>query len=312
MIEKNTEILEKRSASQNYAFESNDEIDLREMFGIIWVEKKLISIITSIAVVLSIIVSLLLTEIYRAEIVLAQADTEQGAAGLMSQLGGAAALLGVNVGSSSGDNVSTAIAVLQSRQFINQFIERNHLLVPLFAANWNKVKQSSEIDNRKYNLESNEWLLSDGQPTEQDAYLKFRNALVINGPDRNTGIVSVVLNWYNPKEAAEWLNELIRDLNQELRTRDVKEASNAINYLRKQLESTQLVDMQQIFYQLIESQTRITMLADVREEYVFRVIDPAVVPEKKSEPRRSLIVIVGTLAGGILGLLIVWLRRIFR
>jgi hypothetical protein len=36
------------------------------------------------------------------------------------------------------------------------------------------------------------------------------------------------------------------------------------------LESTQLVDMQRVLSQLIESQTRITMLTAEREEYLFR------------------------------------------
>ena len=64
-------------------------------------------------------------------------------------------------------------------------------------------------------------------------------------------------------------------------TKGFNEANSAIEYLRKQLESTQLVEMQRVFYDLIESQTRISMLADVREEYVFQVVDPAVVPDEK-------------------------------
>ncbi len=94
-----------------------------------------------------------------------------------------------------------------------------------------------------------------------------------------------------------------------LKARDVREANNAIAYLQRQLAATQLVEMQQVFYQLIETQTRITMLADVRDEYVFRVIDPAVVPERKSAPRRALICILGTMAGSFFSLLFVFIRR---
>ncbi len=304
--------LDERFVPGEIAYVSDDEINLKEILGIVWAEKKLISIVTSIALLISITVSLMLPEIYRAEIVLAQADTEQGASGLLSQLGGAAALLGVDVGSNSGDHLSTAIAVLQSRQFINQFIERNNMLIPLFAEKWNKIEQIAEIDSSIYSLDTNEWLLKNGQPSEEEAYQKFRNALTVSGPDRNTGIITAALTWHNPKEAAAWLNSLIEDLNQNMRMRDVKEASNAITYLQKQLESTQLVDLRQVFYQLIESQTRITMLADVRDEYVFRVIDPAVTPERKIEPRRSLIVIFGTLLGFMFSLLCVYVLQVLR
>ncbi len=295
-------------SQQPYA---DDEIDLRELFGVLWAEKWLIVGITTAAAILSVIVALLMTEIYRAEITLAPAETQQND-GMMSQLGGAAALLGVNVGAGGGDNVSTALAILQSRQFIGRFIDQNKLLVPLFATSWDKRNQQSEIDEKAFNSATNEWLLKKVMPTSHDAYRKFYDIMSVTGPNRDTGIVSVAIDWHNPQEAAEWTNTLIAALNQEVRARDVREANSAIAYLRRQLEQTQLVDMQRVFYQLIESQTPITMLADVRDEYVFRVIDPAVVPDRKSAPRRALIAIIGTMVGGMLALMIVFIRRMLQ
>jgi uncharacterized protein involved in exopolysaccharide biosynthesis len=293
---------------QEMPYRADNEIDLRELFGIVWAEKWLIVSITALAAVGSVIAALTMTDIYRAEAVLAAADSEQGNS-MMSQLGGAAALLGVNVGSGGSDNIDTAIATLRSYQFISRFIEQNDLLVPLFAAKWDKQTQRAVIDGTIYNPETREWQGGEGEPSLMEAFRALSGVLTISGPDLNTGIIRVTIAWHNPQEAASWVNQLVRDLNQEIRSRDVREANNAIAYLQQQLESTQLVDMQRVFYQLIESQTRITMLADVREEYVFRVIDPAVVPDQKSEPRRSLICILGTIAGGVFSLIIVFLRR---
>jgi len=42
---------------------------------------------------------------------------------------------------------------------------------------------------------------------------------------------------------------------------------------------------------------------------VFKTIDPAVVPEEKSEPKRALICVLGTLLGGMLSVLIVLVRH---
>jgi uncharacterized protein involved in exopolysaccharide biosynthesis len=50
------------------------------------------------------------------------------------------------------------------------------------------------------------------------------------------------------------------------------------------------------------------MLAEVRPEYVFKTIDPAVIPEEKSKPGRALICVLGTLIGGALGVLLVLIR----
>jgi LPS O-antigen subunit length determinant protein (WzzB/FepE family) len=297
---------------QAYANHADDEIDLRELFGILWAEKKLIIGVTAFFAVASVIYALMLTNIYRAESVLAPADTEQSAGGLAAQFGGAAALLGVNVGSNGGDAISTALATLRSRQFLGRFIEENGLLVPLFASNWDSSTQQSVIDEDVYNPVTGEWLLETGPPTSHDSFRVLSNILVISEPDRDTGIVTVAIDWPNPIEAASWVNMLVSALNQDVKARDVQEATNAITYLQEQLVSTQLVDMQRVFYQLIESQTRITMLADVRDEYVFRVIDPAVVPDQRISPRRAFICILGSMIGGMFALLVVFLRRFLR
>jgi uncharacterized protein involved in exopolysaccharide biosynthesis len=289
---------------------SVDEIDVSELLGILWEEKKIITAITAAAAVSSVLLALMLTEIYTAEAVLMPAETENSS-GMMAELGGAAALLGVNVGGSKVDNTNTAIATLKSRQFIGRFIDEQQLLVPLFASSWDKDEQRSVINEKIFNPATGEWLTKEGAPSALDAFREFEKILTVTGPDRNTAMLAVSISWHNPVEAAQWVNQLVLELNQEIRARDVREANSAIHFLRSQLDSTQLVDMQRVFYQLIESQTRITMLADVRNEYVFRVIDPAVAPDRRSAPDRRLITVIGTLAGGILSILLVFARRLF-
>ena len=64
-----------------------------------------------------------------------------------------------------------------------------------------------------------------------------------------------------------------------------------------------------MFFELIQSQTETIMLAKVREEYLFKVIDPAIVPEQKYGPKRALICVLGTLLGGMLAVLLVLIRH---
>jgi uncharacterized protein involved in exopolysaccharide biosynthesis len=291
---------------------ADNEIDLREFFRVLWTEKWLIIGITSAAAVISIVVSLMMTEVYRAEAILAAADTEQGTGGLAAQFGGTASLLGVNIGGSGGNTISNAIATLRSRQFIGRFINENNLLVPLFASSWDKSEQRSVIDEKIYNTARGEWVLQSGAPSGLDAYRAFSAILTVDGPDRQNSLVTVAISWHNPVEAAEWVNRLVAALNQEIRMRDINEANNAIRYLSQQLETTQLVDMQRVFYQLIESQTRTTMLADIREEYLFRVIDPAVAPDNKILPNRTLILIIGSVLGLFISIFLVLIKNVYR
>jgi len=51
------------------------------------------------------------------------------------------------------------------------------------------------------------------------------------------------------------------------------------------------------------------MLAKATPEYLFKTIDPAVVPELRVKPNRSLIAALGVLLGGMLGVLLVLIRH---
>ena len=53
---------------------------------------------------------------------------------------------------------------------------------------------------------------------------------------------------------------------------------------------------------------RTVMLANAQDEYVFEMVDPAVVPQEKSEPKRALIAVIATILGGMLGVFIVFIR----
>jgi LPS O-antigen subunit length determinant protein (WzzB/FepE family) len=66
--------------------------------------------------------------------------------------------------------------------------------------------------------------------------------------------------------------------------------------------------VQHALYGLIESETKTLMLASARMDYAFTVIDPAVPPERKYSPRRSLIVLGGMLAGLAIGMMVAYFR----
>jgi len=62
--------------------------------------------------------------------------------------------------------------------------------------------------------------------------------------------------------------------------------------------------LRNVFFSLIEEQTKTVMLAKVTDEYLLKTLDPAVAPEMKSRPKRSLMVVLATLLGGVLGAVI--------
>jgi uncharacterized protein involved in exopolysaccharide biosynthesis len=97
-------------------------------------------------------------------------------------------------------------------------------------------------------------------------------------------------------------------VNTRLRTEAIEDAEKSIAYLGKQLPTTTSVEVQQAIYRLIETQTKQRMIANTREEYALRVIDPAVAPGERIRPRRVEVVFAGLIVGSIIAVFAAYLR----
>lgn len=299
----------------NQTASTDDEIDLRELWNIVWAGKWIIIAMTSLLTVASVFYALSLPNIYKSEALLAPSEENSGG-GLtdkMGQLGGLASLAGVNLGDGGADKTILALEVLKSREFISYFIEKHNLLVPLMAAKgWDREKDELIIDSDVYDSKTGAWVRDisppkNPEPSMQEAYKVFLEHFSVS-QEKETAFVSLGFEFYSPSVSRQWVDWLVEDINLKLKARDVAEAERSIKYLTDQLEKTPIADMHSIFYELIEEQTKTVMFAEVRDEYVFKTIDKAVEPELKSKPKRTLICILGVMLGGILGLFIVFTR----
>ena len=70
-------------------------------------------------------------------------------------------------------------------------------------------------------------------------------------------------------------------------------------------------EIKQVLAELVQEETKKLTLIDANEFYVFEYIDPPAVMEKKSEPNRANICIIIAFLGGILSILIVFIRHYF-
>ena len=127
--------------------------------------------------------------------------------------------------------------------------------------------------------------------------------------DKQTSLITIAIRHQSPVVAQAWVALIIEAVTEEIRGGDVEEARRSIAFLEQQRAQTSLVSLDEVFAQLIEEQTKTIMLANVSKDYVFSVIDPAVVPELKTEPQRALICVLGTLLGGMLAVLLVLVRH---
>ncbi|WP_045460488.1 Wzz/FepE/Etk N-terminal domain-containing protein [Vibrio hyugaensis] len=298
----------------------DDEIDLRELFAVLWKGKWIVIATTFVFTVGSVLYALNLPNIYKADALLAPAETSNGGglSKMAGQLGGLAALAGVNLDSGESSQTDLAVQVVKSRQFVKAFIKKHDLLVPLMAAKeWDLKNNKLIIDEDIYNSTTGEWLrdvrgMRGSTPTAQEAFEVFSKETLSISQDKESGLYVISVKHYSPYIAQQWVNWLIEDINKVMRERTIAETSQNLAYLNSQLQKTAVADMQSTFYKLIEEQTKSLMLAEVQEEFIFKVVDPAVVPELKVAPKRTLICLIGMLLGGMLGVVVVLTRFAFR
>ena len=299
---------------------ANDEIDLRELFSVIWQGKLTIIVLTTLFAVASVFYAISLPNVYKSEALLAAAEQEQsgGLGALAGQFGGLASLAGVNLGGSGTANkTQLALEVLKSRQFIFNFIKKHNILPDLMAVkSWNQVDNSIEYNEEIYNEQEKKWLREVNapfkpEPSMQEAFKKF-SQIITADMSKESGMITISIEHVSPVIAQRWVNWLIQDINTVMKSRDVEEANKSTKFLTEQLEQTKIADIRTILYKLIEEQTKTIMFANVRDEYVFKTIDPALVPEQKFKPKRALICILGFLFGGILSVLIVLARNFLK
>ena len=313
---KEVEAMNSNEFYQQHHLPEDDEIDLAELWHAIWSGKLLIIAISALFAISSIIYALNQPNIYRATTLLAPASEQGGAGGLAKmagQFGGLASLAGINLGSGGTDKTGLALEVLKSRVFLEKFINKHQLLAPLMAANnWDITSNTLIYNEDVYDPSTKAWVREvkapkTPQPSAWEAYKAFNDILLV-ATDKETGMITLAIEHYSPEIATQWLLWLVSDINAAMRDQDKAEAQRSIDYLTAKLKETQLADMQTVFYQLIEQQTKTIMLAEVSQEYVLKTIDPANAPEEKAKPKRALIVVLGTMLGGILSVLIVLIR----
>ena len=291
---------------------NHNEIDLREVFNVIWKGKWTVAIITVLMAISSVYYAIQQPNIYKSEALLAPAETKSsgGLSGIAGQFGGLASLAGVNLGSQSANKTQLALEVLKSRIFTSEFIKRHKILPDLMAVkSWELSDNRIEYNAEMYNEKENKWLREVNapfkpEPSMQEAYEEF-SQLITADMNKESGMITIAIEHVSPVIAQRWVNWLIEDINTVMKSRDVEEANKSTEFLTKQLEHTKVADIRTVLYKLIEEQTKTIMFANVRDEYVFKTIDPALVPEKKFKPGRALICIFGFLLGGFLGVVIV-------
>ena len=286
----------------------DDEIDLSELFHLLWDKIFYIGAITSIFSLISIIYALMLPNIYQSKATLMAVEQSSGMSGMVGRYSGMASLAGISLDSKSGSKDQEAIARIKSFEFFsNNFLPNMKLENLMAVKKWNQASNTLTYYSSDFNSESRQWLRKakpprSNIPTAQEAYEEFVEIMSVN-KDKKTNLVTLMVEHKSPFIAQQWVEIMINQIDQVMRDQDRQTATKSIEYLNSLAPTVINEDIKKALSALQQEQMKRLMMVEANDNYVFKVLDSPIAAELKSKPRRSLIVIWGTILGMVLSAL---------
>ena len=283
----------------------DDDIDLSEVFNVLWEKIFYVGAITSIFSLISIIVALMLPNIYHSQATMMAVEQNTGMSGMVGKYSGMASLAGISLESKSSSKDQEAIARIKSFEFFsNNFLPNIKLENLMAVKKWTQASNTLTYDTSDFNSESRQWVRKakpprSNIPSSQEAFEEFMEIMSVN-KDKKTLLVTLSVKHKSPFIAQQWVEIMIDQIDQVMRDQDRLTATKSIEYLNSIAPTVNYEDIKKALSALQQEQMKRLMMVEANDNYIFKVLDPPIAPELKSQPKRALIVILGTILGMIL------------
>jgi uncharacterized protein involved in exopolysaccharide biosynthesis len=216
-----------------------------------------------------------------------------------SSMSGLASMAGISLpGSTSGDSTSFIVETLQSRDFVKNLIAYEEVLPSLMAAkSFDAASKKINFDDSLYDVKEDEWIREVIYPYSKipsilEVHKELNEKVLSVSVDKKTGYITLSIEHISPVFAQKFIFIIIDELNKVSRNKDLKESEEAINFLKNEASKSSLSPLNNSISRLIESKLETQMMAQIHEDYLLRFIDKPYLPEKKSWPKRTNILII--------------------
>ncbi len=269
--------------NQDEAF-LNDKIDLAIFFKELSIRKYLILSITTIGTLLFVIFALLQPDVYKSSALLKVNSDSTNSSSMLNSYQGIASLAGINLPSGRGvEKTELAIEIIKSRSFINRIINNHDVKKQLVSSSkFNKDKNILIYDD---SIDLSDVSDLDVHEIYIDEYLKVSK--------NKQNFVTVSISHVSPLFAHELLNIVIEELNMTVKEKDLKDSSDAMEYLNELLPKIRIQEVKNSINKIIEQQLEIMMLSSIKSDYILEYVDPPYIPQSKDGPERILISMLG-------------------
>ena len=255
--------------------EYRSEINLLDYINILARHKNLIIITVAITVVATAIISFLSPKIYEAKAVIMPVAQSQEPSGM------SAVALQFGITTNQTSNTSELFSLLQSNILMERVIIKNNL-IPVFFGEEAKGKKENE-------------LIWDGIRYLKNSIYKVRD-------NKRDGIIELSVEFKDPEMSASILTGILAELTDYMSSEAKRVADTNKNYLESLIDKNSDPLIKQKIYALIARQIEVSMMAEVKENFAFKILDPPKIPDRKMRPHISMNIMLSfiiSLVGGI-------------
>ncbi|WP_303852231.1 Wzz/FepE/Etk N-terminal domain-containing protein [Seleniivibrio woodruffii] len=266
------------AAEMKETMNNSDEIDLREIFLVIWKRKFWIAGFVFVVCAITVFVVLRMDNIYESKAILRPSQNNTGQmSSMVSNLGGLASLAGINLGSSG--NVSpynTMNAILQDDDFIYSFVIKNKF-------------ESKIVDD------FDELSVTDKYKENPKFFIvkSFDDSLNFT-EDAKSGLFMLSFQNKDRLFAKKVVDTLLIAVSAQYKTVEMKNVQERIDKYKSEMEKISDITLRNKLAEVVAGLIQNKVLSQAQEYYGFDIIVNSGVADElgKVKPKRALICIV--------------------
>ncbi len=285
----------------------DEEVTLHDFWNVIWKRKLSIILLVVISGLSAAVYSFSIENTYQATAVIMPVSGKEAEQGSLS------ALIGGAAGFALPGSISTSeiLNLLKSDILMKEIIERHDLMPILLYKQWDKEKKVWKKDKQSYlslimqRVKPENRKISNDKgndtPTVMDGIRALRNITKVNNNIRENAI-TISIEFYDPEISAKMVNYFLGTLNEHMSNEAKRVAEINKKYFEEELLKTADPLLKQKIYGLIAQQIEKSVIADVKENFAFKVVDPPMVPDKKIRPQRRRMLILSLTVAFFVGI----------
>ena len=299
------------------ASQHDDEIDLRELFGVLWRGKFLIMLCVVAAIALAALYLRSAERKYTVEYVFKPVETEDALPSL-GGLGGLASLAGVSLPSSSSGDFLTFKFLLKSEEVAQKFMQDEALLRGIFHKEWDSHTQSfrqpadgalTPYVRRVKKLLTGEGPRDYAPPSAARLVEWLKEDGFSSSEERDTGFLTLSAETPEPDLMIQVMSQVTEETDRLLKERYIASAEQTMGFYQQQLAKARAREHREALAKLIAQEDQKLMLASKGTYFVAEPLTEPSVSLNPTSPKASLVLALSVVLGGFFSAALVLIRQ---